>query len=47
MGSAEEISAREIKKKVLYHTTSDTGQDGLMSIASAAYKANGSQPLSK
>lgn len=31
----------------LYHRTSDIGQDGLASIASAAYKDNGSQLLSK
>lgn len=35
------------KKKALYHTTSDIGQDGLVSISSAAYKDNGSQPLNK
>lgn len=44
---------RNLKKEAtiipiaLYHRTSDIGQDGLVSIASAACKDNGSQLLSR
>lgn len=38
---------RNYKKEALYHRISDIGQDGLVSSASAAYKDNSSQLLSK